>query len=417
MSESLLFTSLKLPNGAVLPNRICKAAMEENLSAPGQVPGPELLRLYQGWAKGGAGLVLTGNVMVSPSAMTGPGGVLLQAGSDLAPFRAWAKAGTPPGGHLFMQINHPGRQMFAAMGEQAVAPSAVPVDLGQHSKLLAQPRALEESEIREIIARFAVTAALAEEAGFTGVQVHAAHGYLISQFLSPLVNKRTDKWGGSRENRARFLLETVQAVRAKVSPGFCVSVKLNSADFQKGGFEFEDAKWVAAQLNTLGLDLLELSGGNYESPAMQGQTDDSSTSKREAYFIDFARQIAEVTTVPIMVTGGIFRFATAEAALAKDAKGFGVGVLGIGRAMAYVPDLPNQWRAGKMTDVNLPEVTWKNRTIAGMATMALTKRQLNRAAKGKGAVWGVSPLLTMIRDQMKTQKLTKRYKAWRAKGA
>ena len=417
MSDSLLFTSLKLPNGAVLPNRICKAAMEENLSAPGQVPGPELLRLYQGWAKGGAGLVLTGNVMVSPSAMTGPGGVLLQAGGDLTPFRAWAKAGTPPGGHLFMQINHPGRQMFAAMGEQAVAPSAVPVDLGQHSKLLAQPRALEEVEIREIIARFAATAALAQEAGFTGVQVHAAHGYLISQFLSPLVNKRTDQWGGSWENRARFLLETVKAVRANVSPGFCVSVKLNSADFQKGGFEFEDAKWVAAQLNTLGLDLLELSGGNYESPAMQGQTDDSSTSKREAYFIDFARQIAEVTTVPIMVTGGIFRLATAEAALAKDAKGFGVAVLGIGRAMAYVPDLPNQWRAGKMTEVNLPEVTWKNRTMAGMATMALTKRQLNRAAEGKGAVWGVSPLLTVIRDQMKTQKLTKRYKAWRAKGA
>jgi 2,4-dienoyl-CoA reductase-like NADH-dependent reductase (Old Yellow Enzyme family) len=306
--------------------------------------------------------------------------------------------------------------MFAAMGEQAVAPSAVPVDLGQHSKLLAQPRALEEGEILEIIARFAATAALAQEAGVTGVQVHAAHGYLISQFLSPLVNKRTDQWGGSRENRARFLLETVKAVRAKVSPGFCVSVKLNSADFQKGGFEFEDAKWVAAQLNTLGLDLLELSGGNYESPAMQGQTDDSSTSKREAYFIDFARQIAEVTTVPIMVTGGIFRLATAEAALAKDAKGFGVAVLGIGRAMAYVPDLPNQWRAGKMSEVNLPEVTWKNRTMAGMATMALTKRQLNRAAEGKGAVWGVSPLLTVIRDQMKTQKLTKRYKAWRAKG-
>jgi 2,4-dienoyl-CoA reductase-like NADH-dependent reductase (Old Yellow Enzyme family) len=355
--------------------------------------------------------------MVSPSAMTGPGGVLLQAGGDLTPFRAWAKAGTPPGGHLFMQINHPGRQMFAAMGEQAVAPSAVPVDLGQHSKLLAQPRALEDGEIREIIARFATTAGLAQEAGFTGVQVHAAHGYLISQFLSPLVNKRTDQWGGSRENRARFLLETVKAVRAKVSPGFCVSVKLNSADFQKGGFEFEDAKWVAAQLNTLGLDLLELSGGNYESPAMQGQTDDSSTSKREAYFIDFARQISEVTTVPIMVTGGIFRLATAEAALAKDAKGFGVAVLGIGRAMAYVPDLPNQWRAGKMSEVNLPEVNWKNRTMAGMATMALTKRQLNRAAEGKGAVWGVSPLLTVIRDQMKTQKLTKRYKAWRAKGA
>lgn len=416
MTAPALFAPLILPNGAVLPNRLCKAAMEENLSAPGQVPGPELFCLYEGWARGGVGLVLTGNVMVSPSALTGPGGVVLQAGTELAPFRAWARAGTPVGGHLWMQINHPGRQMFAAMGEQAVAPSPVPVGLGQHSKLLAQPRALEEGEIREIIARFATTAALAEQAGFTGVQVHAAHGYLISQFLSPLVNKRADQWGGSRENRARFLLETVKAVRAKVSPGFCVSVKLNSADFQKGGFDFEDAKWVAMQLNSLGLDLLELSGGNYESPAMQGAADDSSTSKREAYFIDFARQIAEVTTVPIMVTGGIYRLATAEAALARDSKGFGVEVLGIGRAMAYVPDLPNQWSAGKMTQVNLPAVTWKNRTMAGMATMALTKRQLNRAAAGKGAEWGASPLLTVIRDQMKTQKLTKRYKAWRAGG-
>lgn len=417
MSDSPLFTPLKLPNGAVLPNRLCKAAMEENLSAPGQVPGAQLRRLYEGWAKGGVGLVLTGNVMVTPSALTGPGGVMLEAGTDLAPFRDWAKAAKPEGGHLFMQINHPGRQMFAAMGEQAVAPSPVPVDLGQHSKLLAQPRALEDAEIREIIARFAATAALAEEAGFTGVQVHAAHGYLISQFLSPLVNKRTDQWGGSRENRARFLLETVKAVRAKVSPGFCVSVKLNSADFQKGGFDLEDAKWVAAELNTLGLDLLELSGGNYESPAMQGHTDDSSTSKREAYFIDFARQIAAVTTVPIMVTGGIYRKATAEAALAKDAHGFGVDVLGIGRAMAYVPDLPNQWRMGRMPDVTLPEVAWKNRTMAGMAVMALTKRQLTRAADGKGAIWRASPLLTVIRDQLKTRKLVKRYRAWRARSA
>jgi 2,4-dienoyl-CoA reductase-like NADH-dependent reductase (Old Yellow Enzyme family) len=390
--------------------------MEENLSAPGQVPGAQLRQLYAGWAKGGVGLVLTGNVMVTPSALTGPGGVVLEEGTDLAPFRAWAKAAKPEGGHLFMQINHPGRQMFAAMGEQAVAPSAVPVDLGQHSKLLAQPRALEDAEIREIIARFATTAALAEAAGFTGVQIHAAHGYLISQFLSPLVNKRTDAWGGSRENRARFLLETVKAVRARVSPGFCVSVKLNSADFQKGGFDFEDAKWVAAEMNTLGLDLLELSGGNYESPAMQGHTDDSSTSKREAYFIDFARQIAAVTRVPIMVTGGIYRKATAEAALAKDAHGFGVEVLGIGRAMAYVPDLPNQWRQGKMTDISLPDVTWKNRTMAGMAVMALTKRQLTRAAEGKGAIWRASPLLTVIGDQMKTRKLVKRYRAWRARG-
>lgn len=413
MSASPLFTPLKLPNGVVLPNRLCKAAMEENLSAPGQVPGAKLFKLYEGWAKGGVGLVLTGNVMISPAAMTGPGGVVLEAGSDLTPFREWARIGRPKDGQIWMQINHPGRQTFAALGEQAVAPSPVPVDLGEHSKLLAQPRALEDAEIRVLIERYATTASLAEQAGFNGVQIHAAHGYLISQFLSPLVNKRTDQWGGSRENRARFLLETVKAVRSKVNPGFCVSVKLNSADFQKGGFDLEDAKWVASQLNSLGLDLLELSGGSYESPAMQGQTDDTSTSKREAYFIDFAREIAAIATMPIMVTGGIYRKVTAEAALQKDAHGFGVEVLGIGRAMAYVPNLPDQWKAGKMPEVAFPEVKWKNRTMAGIATMALTKRQLDRMSDGKAPVLRVSPLLTLIRDQMKTKKLTKRYRAWR----
>lgn len=408
MPDSALFTPLVLPNGAVLPNRLCKAAMEENLAAPGQVPGLDLFRLYKAWAEGGVGLVLTGNVMVTPAAMTGPGGVVLEAGTDLAPFREWVKHAKPAGGHLWMQINHPGRQTMDALGEQAVAPSPIRVDLGEHSKLMAPPKALEEAEIRVLINRFADTAAQAEAAGFTGVQVHAAHGYLISQFLSPLVNKRTDDWGGSLENRARFLLEAVKAVRARVSPGFCVSVKLNSADFQKGGFDVEDAKWVASQLNGLGVDLLELSGGSYESPAMQGHTDDSSTSKREVYFIDFARDVASVAKMPIMVTGGVHRLATAEAAI-----GNGVDVLGIARAMAFVPDLPNQWKAGKSAEVALPEVQWKNRTMAGLATMALTKRQLTRLAQGQRPKAGLSPVLSLVGDQMKARKLTKRYRAWR----
>lgn len=409
MNPSALFEPLTLPNGAVLPNRLCKAAMEENLSAPGQVPGQDLFRLYKAWAEGGVGLVLTGNVMISPAAMTGPGGVVLQAGTDLAPFREWARIAKPPGGHLWMQINHPGRQTMEALGEQAVAPSAIRVDIGEHSKLMAEPKALDEAEIRELIKRYADTAQQAEAAGFTGVQIHAAHGYLISQFLSPLVNKRTDQWGGSLENRARFLLETVKAVRARVSQGFCVSVKLNSADFQKGGFDVEDAKWVAGQLNGLGIDLLELSGGSYESPAMQGHTDDSSTSKREVYFIDFARDIASVASMPIMVTGGVHRLKTAEAAI-----GNGVDVLGIGRAMAFVPDLPAQWKAGRIADVTLPEITWKNRTLAGLATMALVKRQLNRLASGKRPKAGLSPAISLVTDQMKAKKLTKRYRAWRA---
>lgn len=416
MTSPNLFSPLQLPNGTELPNRLCKAAMEENLAEPGQVPGDHLTTLYQRWADGGVGLILTGNVMIDPGAVTGPGGVVLERGSDLAPFRKWADAGRSGGGQIWMQINHPGRQLYAALGEQAVAASPIGVDLGKYSKMMAVPRALEDGEILEIIDRFATTAALAEQAGFTGVQVHAAHGYLINQFLSPLTNKRSDRWGGTPENRARFLYETVKAVRAQVSPEFCVSVKLNSADFQKGGFQVEDAKEVTKALNTLGLDLLELSGGSYESPAMYGQTDDTSTSRREAFFVDFAREIAAVAEMPIMVTGGIYRKSTAVDALAKDAAGFGVDVLGIAKALAHVPDLPNQWRLEQSLNVDLPKVEWKNKIMAGVAISAIARRHLVRMSHGKKAGARLSPVISLAWDRMRAKRLTKRYKAWRAKG-
>lgn len=143
---------------------------------------------------------------------------------------------------------------------------------------------MTESMIAEVIQRFANTARLGEKAGFTGVEIHAAHGYLLSQFLSPLSNKRQDQWGGSLENRARILIEIVEAVRKVVSPQFTVAVKLNSADFQRGGFSAEDAQQVVKMLNEHAVDLVELSGGSYEAPAMQGQARDGRTLAREAYF-------------------------------------------------------------------------------------------------------------------------------------
>ncbi|MFN3214279.1 MAG: NADH:flavin oxidoreductase/NADH oxidase family protein [Henriciella sp.] len=412
-SEQVLFTPLNLPNGVTLKNRLCKAAMEENLATIGQLPDGRLERLYARWAEGGAGLVLTGNVMISPSALTGPGAVVLEQGTDLEPFRRWAKAGTTNDTQLWMQINHPGRQMYAAMGEEAVAPSAVPVSIGKYSNLIAPPRALSESEILEVIDRFSKAARLAEQAGFTGVQIHAAHGYLTSQFLSPLTNQRSDRWGGSPENRARFLLEIVSAVREVVSPDFCVSVKLNSSDFQKGGFELDDAMNVAKKLNNLGVDLLELSGGSYESPAMYGRRADSTTSLREAFFVDFARQIAQVANMPIMVTGGIFRRKTAIDALQMDKAGFGVSVLGIAKAFTRVPDLPNEWRAGRSTNIKLPSVSWKNKTLAGVATSAIARRRLVQLANGKQTKRSLSPLVSLIWDRMRIKKLTKRYRLWR----
>lgn len=413
MTSSPLFEPLTLPNGAVLKNRLCKAAMEENLAVqPGQVPGEKLFTLYERWARGGAGLILSGNVMVDPSAMTGPGGVVLEKGSDLTPFRNWAQIGKSGGGQFWLQISHPGRQMYKSLGEAAVSPSAIALELGKFSAMFAPARALEPEEIEAIITRFADTAEAAEEAGFDGVQIHGAHGYLVSQFLSPLTNRRSDAWGGSLENRARFLLRIVEACRARVKPGFGIGVKLNSADFQRGGFAFEDARGVVGWLNGKGVDFVELSGGSYESPAMQGKPQEGSTGQREAYFVDFARDIAKVAQMPIMVTGGITRLASAEDAMTADAHGFGVSLLGIARAMASDPFLPRHWQADENTDVALPQVGWKN-ALAGLAVMALTKAQIERIAAGKLPGSGGSAAVALAADQLRTARRAKKYRAWR----
>lgn len=422
---SPLFEPLTLPNGTTVPNRLCKAAMEENLAVqPGQLPGEKLFTLYERWARGGAGMILSGNVMVDPSALTGPGAVVLQKGTDLTPFKSWAQIGKSGGGQFWLQISHPGRQMYKSLGETAVSPSDVALDLGKFSDMFAPVRALEPREIEEKITRFADTADQAEEAGFDGVQIHGAHGYLVSQFLSPLTNKRSDQWGGSLENRARFLLRIIEAARARVKPGFGIGVKLNSADFQRGGFAFEDARQVVQWMNGKGVDFVELSGGSYESPAMQGNpqeeddvTPKTSTEAREAYFVDFARDIAKVADMPIMVTGGITKLATAEAALAQDDAGIGVAMLGIARAMASDPFLPRHWQAGENAEVALPQVGWKNQSLAALAVMGLTKAQIERMAKGKNPGDGGSPALALAADQYRAARRAKRYRKWRAAAA
>lgn len=421
MTTPTLFAPLKLPNGSLLVNRICKAAMEENLAEqPGQYPGQRLFNLYGRWAKGGAGLLLSGNVMVDPSALTGPGGVVLEKGTDLSPFRKWAQIGKSGGGQFWLQISHPGRQLYKSMGETAVSPSGVELDLGKFSSMFAPVRKLEPTEIEAIIVRFADTAELAQDAGFDGVQIHGAHGYLISQFLSPLSNKRTDEWGGTLENRARFLMRIVEAVRARVKLSFGVGLKLNSADFQRGGFDADDARQVVEWLNGHGLDFVELSGGSYESPAMQGNAQETtsgtkaSTMEREAYFIDFARDIAKVADMPIMVTGGITKLATAEAALEHDEQGFGVELLGIARALASDPDLPKHWHDRQNTVVTMPSVRWSNQTLGALAVMALTKAQIERMAAGKEPGNGGWPVKALLADQMRAAQRAKRYRKWRA---
>ena len=402
-----LFSPLALPNGALIPNRIAKAAMEENMADADHAPSAELLRLYAAWAEGEAGLIITGNVMVDARAMTGPGGVVLEDDRHLDRFSAWVAAGRSRGAQMWMQINHPGRQMPAALGQETLAPSAVAMEMGALSKQFPVPREMTAADIAEVERRFVATALLAERAGFTGVEVHAAHGYLLSQFLSPLTNRRQDHWGGSLENRARLLLDIVRAIRSAVAPGFAVAVKLNSADFQRGGFSPEDAQAVVRMLGGLGVDLVELSGGSYEAPAMMGSARDERTLAREAYFLDFARDIAGVATMPLMVTGGIRRREVAEEVVAS-----GIAMAGIATALAIEPALPRNWRLGRGDVPVLKPIAWKNKQLASTAHMAAVKYQLTRLSRRQRTAPGVSPAWALVLSQVSTRRRAKRYRRW-----
>lgn len=277
MPESALFHPFHLPNGTILKNRTAKAAMEENLASISTYnsPSTRLVDLYRAIGTGGAALILSGHVMIDPYAVALPGDVVLAQdilSFDSQPWREWISAAQSGGAQFWLQINHPGRQIKKGAGLPTYGPSAVPMNMrsGALNGMFDVPIEMTEKQILEVIERFVWTAKKAEELGADGVEIHAAHGYLISQFLSPLSNKRTDRWGGSLENRARLLFDVVRAVRAAVSLRFGVGVKINSADYQRGGFGPDDLTWVVSGLNDMGLDLIEISGGSHESPAMTG---------------------------------------------------------------------------------------------------------------------------------------------------
>jgi len=334
----------------VLPNRIAKAAMTEALGDFDDDATPALERLYRRWSAGGAGLLITGHLLVDRRFLEQTGNVVLDDRTDEAALRAWVNAGTHGGNHLWAQLNHLGRQVTRFQSQQPVAPSAVRVPL---RSFFARPRALSEREIRGLIAAFAQAAAIARRSGFTGVQVHAAHGYLISQFLSPRTNAREDEWGGALANRARFLLEVVRAVRRAVGSEFPLAVKLNASDFQRGGFTHADAVEVARMLAAEGIDLLELSGGTYERVAFHGGAGHRAAAiGREVYFLEHARAIrAAVPALPLMVSGGWRSPALMEAALSRGE----LDVLGIARPFCLQPDFPVRLLAGAGDPLPTPE--------------------------------------------------------------
>ncbi len=406
---------LTLPCGAVLPNRISKAAMTEGLATPDGRPTPELEQLYGIWSDGGAGMLLSGNIIIDRDHLERPGNVIIEAEPDAdmaARLASWAKAATRNGNHFWAQISHGGRQTQKLVNPHPKSASDVTLSLpgGQFAK----PTPLKKEEIADLVQRFAIASKACQNAGFTGIQLHAAHGYLISQFLSPKSNVREDQYGGSLENRARFLLEAVRATREKVGPGFPICVKLNSADFQKGGFAFEDSLQVVKWLEEASVDLIEISGGTYEQPKMMaadGMEEEAaqnvapSTAAREAYFIDFAKAMQEHVAIPLMVTGGFRTRAAMEQALEIGA----ADLIGLGRPLCVQHDGANRLLEGA---AELPRYEESLRLIPDWLGF-LRRFQMTKAIDGFAAIYWFYEQLWMLGNLGKTDPDYPVFKAFR----
>ena len=396
MTAPLLNQPLTLPNGSVLRNRLAKAAMSEALGTYGNQPTPALTRLYQRWGASGLGLIITGNVMIDRHALGEPGNIVIDAATDLAGLQAWAQAGTAGGAALWAQLNHPGKQAPKGLNAVNLAPSAVPFREDM-AAFFDTPREATPAQIQDIIERFGRSAALCRQAGFSGVQIHGAHGYLVSQFLSPHHNRRTDDWGGTPEKRRRFVLAVYHEIRRQVGPGFPVGIKLNSADFQRGGFTEDESLDTIRALAEAGIDLIEISGGTYEAPVMSGvtaHTQADSTRAREAYFLGFAERARAATTVPLMVTGGFRTAAGMNAALQTGA----LDLVGLARLLAIDPDAPQALLQGRDSAQQVRPIRSGLRAVDRMGLLEIVwyTRQLRRLGAGRAPRPGESGLVALL---------------------
>jgi 2,4-dienoyl-CoA reductase-like NADH-dependent reductase (Old Yellow Enzyme family) len=376
---NVLQRELILPNGIILSNRIAKSAMSENLSNKHHEPTPILINAYKTWAQSGAGLLITGNIMIDSEAIGEPRNVVVQNRQNIEILKEWAESVKGTNTHLWAQINHPGRQAMEQINSSLKAPSAVPLKTGGRKKTTKKvPEVLTESEILEIIEAFANTSIILKEAGFSGIQIHGAHGYLVSQFLSPYTNIRKDKWGGTLENRYRFVVEVYRKIRERVGDNFPVGIKLNSTDFQKGGFSEEESMEVVKILSKEGIDLIEISGGTYEAPAMMGKRKESRI-KREAYFIDYIENVRKITNTPLMLTGGFRTTKVMRDAIASNQ----LDIIGIARPFAVFPNIGNEIfnesRINFTTKIKKTGV----KAIDGMMNIIWYESQIKRIGQGK----------------------------------
>ena len=349
MTENLLFTPITLPNETTIKNRFFKSAMSEGMGTRDFQPKKNIATLYKRWAEGGTGLIITGNIMVDPKRTAEPGNIVFDKNSNMEILKEWAKQGQQHGAKVMVQLNHPGKQAPKTVSKQTVAPSAIPLGNGLN-KLFSTPRALTTSEVEELVQKFVTSAKVAKEAGFSGVQIHAAHGYLISQFLSPHDNRRTDKYGGSLENRMRFLKEIYLGMREELGKDFTIGIKINSTDFKEDGLTEEDSLKTIIELANLGLDFVEISGGTYERPAMMGAT---SKSTNQVFFAEYSKKLKQKIKIPVVVTGGIRSINAMNTLLNDNTTDF----IGIARPLTIDPNIPNKIKQGTYTIVETTRVS------------------------------------------------------------
>ncbi len=353
MSKLFETTEIK---GMKLANRFVRSATFEGMAGDDGSVTPNLVDLLIRLARGGVGLIITSHAYIKPEGQAGPRQLGVYADALVPGLRELTRAVHEAGGKIVMQLAHSGGFANPKLtGRTALAPSA------PEGFYKTPPREMTLADIQEMVEAFGLAALRAQAAGFDGLEIHAAHGYLLSQFISPLLNRRLDEYGGTVENRYRALGQVVKKIRAVVGQDFPILIKLNSQDFLEGGLTLEDSLQIGARLQEDGLDAIELSGGVLISKNLSPSRTGITTEEKEAYFSEEARAFKKKVSLPLLLVGGVRSFSVAERIIDQGVADY----ISMSRPFIREPELIQRWRAGDRRPASCLSDNQCFRTIMG----------------------------------------------------
>ena len=327
-------------NGLTMKNRFVRSATWMGLATRDGGCTPDLIDRMVELAAGDVGLIITGHAYVQKNGQAGPGQLGIDKDEHVRGLQKLTAAVHRTGGKIVVQLSHAG--IYGAKHLTGCKPFAVSKWGGNHSQSVKE---ITASDIEDIITSFKMAAVRAKYAGFDGVQIHAAHGYLLNQFLSPAYNKRKDTYGGILENRARIILDMVGHIRRLIGPNYPLLIKINSCDFLPQGLDLEDAVWVGMMLEQKGLDAIEVSGGTRDSGRLRSSRSNILTEADEAYFQEEARQFKNHLNIPVITVGGIRSFQVAEKLIANKSADY----IAMSRPFIQEPGMIKRWKGGDIS--------------------------------------------------------------------